>query len=100
MKLSNVKNKNDFKKYMKPYGNHVLHILGNYYEIRKVNMDHNLYEIRKYNEPYNKINSKRLYVHGCEPIEIKQVGSEECVKLILKVIRKEKLQKIEKSYNR
>lgn len=92
--IKEVKNKKDFKKYMKPYGNHVSHILGNYYEILNVNTKFDMYEIRKYDEPYYKKNTLRLYVNACKPIEKIRVGADECVKLILKEIRKEKLEKI------
>lgn len=95
MKISDIKNKKDFIKYMKPYGNHVQHILGNYYDIRKVNMNYDMYEIRKFDEPFYKENTKRLIIHGCDPIEKMEIGSEECVKIIIKETRKEKLKKLE-----
>jgi hypothetical protein len=98
MELSKIKNKKDFIEYMKPYGNHVEFIVGNYYAICIVNMDYDMYEIRKYSENYHKKNTRRLIQNGCKPIEIKSVSSEECVKLIIsqfiKQQRKEKLEKI------
>ena len=102
MELSYIKNKKDFISYMEPYGNHVEFIIGNYYSIRKGNNSGScdIFEIKKYSEEYYKKNTKRL-VHGCEPIEIKIAGSEECVKLILgqyiKQQRKLKLERINES---
>lgn len=98
MVLSEIKNKKDFIKYMDGYGNHIEFIVGNYYSISIVNMDYDMYEIKRYSEEYHKKNTRRLIHRGCEPIEIKRVGSEECVKLIInqfvKQQRKEKLEKI------
>ena len=98
MELSEIENKKDFIKYMNGYGNHIEFIVGNYYSICIVNMDYDMYEIRRYSEEYYKKNTRRLIKNGCEPIEIKRVGSEECVKLItsqfIKIQRKQKLEKI------
>jgi hypothetical protein len=99
MELSDIRNKKDFLEYMTPYGNHIEFIVGNYYSIRKVNMYCDMYEIKKYSEDYYKKNGNRY--RGCDPIEIKTVGSGECVKLILgqfiKQQRKLKLKKINES---
>lgn len=96
MKISeifDVKNEKDFIKYMKPFGNQVEHIIGSYYSIRKVNMDHDLYEINKYDEDWYKKNSMRIIANRCKPIT-KEVHSKECVELIIKENRKEKLNKL------
>ena len=103
MVLSDIKNKKDFIKYMDGYGSHIEFIVGNYYSIMIVNMDYDMYEIRRYSEEYHKKNTRRLVKNGCEPIEIKRVSSEECVKLIksqfIKQQRKEKLEKINEKSN-
>lgn len=92
--MINIKNKEEFLNFIKPFGTHVEFIIGNYYAIRKINMDHNLYEILKYAENFNEPNTKRL-IYGCEPTTKLEVSSEECVKLIIKEQRKRKLEKIE-----
>ena len=95
MKLENIKTKKQFIKYMKPYGNHVEFIIGNYYTILISNVDYDLFRIRQYAESYSKKNSKRKY-KGCYPIHTTEVHSKECVKLIVKEFRKQKLNKLNK----
>jgi hypothetical protein len=80
---------------MKPYGSHIEHIIGRYYSIRERNRDYDLYEIYKYDEAWDKKNTKRLIRNGCYTIEKKkEVGSKECVKLIIKETRLKKLNNI------
>ena len=93
MKITDVKNKKDFKKYIHDYGTHVIHIIGEYYGIRKVNMDWDLYEVRKYREKYSS--------HYYNDLDfVKEVHSEECVSLIIKEVRRMKLEKLNGVGNR
>jgi hypothetical protein len=94
MELEKIKNKKDFIKYIKPYGYHVAFIIGDYYELRKINFDCNLYEIKKYKDKYDEKNSMRKIHKGCEPIETMRVNSNECFKLINKEVRKQKLKRL------
>jgi hypothetical protein len=81
---------------MKPYGNHIEFIIGDFHSIQIVNMTLDMYIINKYDEEYNKENSKRKY-GNYYPIETRRVNANDCVKLIIRLSIKEKLKKINES---
>jgi len=92
--IEDIKNRRQFIYYMKPYGTHVEFAIGDFYSIQKVNMTLDMYIINKYDESFYKKDTKRLIRNGCEAIETKRVNANDCVKLIIRIYRKTKLEKI------
>ena len=59
MKISQASNKEEFISYMKPYGDHVLHIIGEYHHIRK---DGYYYKIGTYEQKHSASDKYTEYI--------------------------------------
>jgi len=89
MKISQASNKEEFISYMKPYGDHVLHIIGEYHHIRK---DGYYYKIGTYEQKHSASDKYTEYIASIT----------DCLTLIKNAkqeVRKEKLKKITSNYD-
>jgi len=90
MKMEEITTEKEFIAYMKPYGTHVDHALGDYYHIRK--LGDFTYVIGTYREKHSK------NTWNTSLMQEEEATATECVELIKKecvcIQRKKKLQKI------
>ena len=86
MKMIDIKNKKEFINYMKKYGWHVSHYIGDYYSIGKSGDCH--FHITKYEEKHRK------NWYNTSPFEKTEASIDECLELISKA--REKAQRKDK----